>query len=308
MNDWQFGLSVQQEVAPRVSVEAGYYRRWWNHFAPVTDNILTQPSDFDRFNLTAPPDSRLPDGGGYAVGPLYDIRTTSLIGRFENVVKNPEDVGEYSRSSDFFDIGITARLRNGLTLQGGTSTGRVKENTCAVVGSTPEFVGQLTTGATRSVAAAAATLVPFCDYQEPFRTGVKGTGSYIIPKVDVQIGGTFSSLPGVPLQASVIVPNAVVSQTLGRNLSSNLANVTVNMLQPGTVFGDRANDLDLRIAKLLRFSGTRANVAFDVVNVFNSDAILAYNPLMGSFSASGAYTQTQRGQLRRRCCRPVCFV
>jgi hypothetical protein len=290
MNDWQFGVSVQQEVAPRVSVEAGYYRRWWNHFAPVTDNILTQPSDFDRFNVTAPQDSRLPGGGGYTVGPLYDIRTTSLIGRFENVVKNPEDVGEYSRSSDFFDIGITARLRNGLTLQGGTSTGRVQENTCAVVGSTPEFVGQLTTGATRSVAAAFQTMVPFCDYQEPFRTGVKGTGSYIIPKVDVQIGGTFSSVPGVPLQATVIVPTAVVSQTLGRPLSSNLANITVNMLEPATVFGDRANNLDLRLAKIFRFSGTRTNVAFDVVNVFNSDAFLLYNPLMGSISTAGVYT------------------
>src|SRR4029434_3133417 len=116
-------------------------------------------------------------------------------------------------------IGITARLRNGLTLQGGTTTGRVKESTCAVVSSTPEFVGQLTTGATRQLAAAFQTMVPFCDYQEPFRTGVKGTGSYIIPKVDVQIGGTFSSLPGVPLQANVIAPSAVVSQSLGRNLS-----------------------------------------------------------------------------------------
>jgi Carboxypeptidase regulatory-like domain len=290
MNDWQFGVSVQQEVAPRVSVEAGYYRRWWHHFAPVTDNIYTQPSDYDKFDLTAPLDARLPGGGGYTVGPLYDIRTTSLIGQFNNVVKNPEDVGEYNRSSDFFDIGITARLRNGLTLQGGTSTGRVKENTCAVVSSTPEFVGQLTTGATRQLAAAFQTMVPFCDYQEPFRTGVKGTGSYIIPKVDVQIGGTFSSLPGVPLQANVIVPSAVVSQTLGRPLASNLANITVNMLEPATVFGDRANDLDLRVAKLFRFSGSRANVAFDVVNVFNSDAFLAYNPLMGSFSAAGVYT------------------
>ena len=88
----------------------------------------------------------------------------------------------------------------------------------------------------------------------------------------------------------MIVPNAVVRPSLGRDLSSNLANVTVNMLQPGTVFGDRASDLDLRIAKILKFNRTRANVAFDIVNVFNSDAILGYNPLLGSISAAGVYT------------------
>jgi hypothetical protein len=290
-SDWQFGVSVQQEIAPRVSVEVGYYRRWWNHFTPLTDNILTKPSDYDQFNLTAPLDARLPGGGGYTVGPLYDIRpATGLVGRFDNVIHNVEDYGDYSRHADYIDIGITARLRNGLTLQGGTSTGRVAENTCATVAGAPEFSGSLTTGATRPLAAAGATLVPYCDYKEPFsRTGVKGTGSYIIPKVDVQVGGTFSSLPGVPLAASVIVPTAFVSQSLGRPLASNLPNITVNMLPTGTVFGDRANDLDLRIAKLLRFSRTRANVAFDVVNVFNADAFLAYNPNIGRYTDTGAF-------------------
>ena len=172
-----------------MSVEVGYYRRWWNHFTPLTDNILTKPSDYDQFNLTAPLDARLPGGGGYTVGPLYDIRpATGLVGQFNNVIHNVEDYGDYSRHADYIDIGITARLRNGLTLQGGTSTGRVAENTCATVAGAPEFVGSLTTGATRPLAAAGATLVPYCDYKEPFsRTGVKGTGSYIIPKVDVQI-------------------------------------------------------------------------------------------------------------------------
>jgi Carboxypeptidase regulatory-like domain len=290
-NDWQFGASVQQEILPRLSVEAGYYRRWWHHFADVTDNILTQPSDYDQFNLTAPLDARLPGGGGYTIGPLYDIRpSTGLATRFDNVVKNIEDVGDYTRHSDFIDIGLTARFPNGLTLQGGTSTGRVAENTCGAVANAPEFQGSLTTGATRPLAAAVGTMVPYCDYSEPFRTGVKGTGSYVIPKIDVQLGGTFSSLPGVPLSANVVVPAAVAGQALGRALSPGIPNITVNMLPTGTVFGDRANDLDLRIAKLFRFSGNRANLALDIVNVFNSDAILAYTTNLGSYSAAGVFT------------------
>jgi hypothetical protein len=289
-SDWQFGVSVQREVISRVSVEVGYYRRWWQHFVDVTDNVLTQPVNYDQFSVTVPSDARLPGGGGNAIGPFYDIKPSSgLVGQFNNVIKAIEDYGDYSRNSNFFDIGITARLQNGLTLQGGTSTGRVAENTCATVSQAPEFVGSLTTGTVRPMAAALATLVPFCDYSEPYRTAFKATGTYIIPKIDVQLGGTFSSLPGVVLAANVIVPNAVVKQSLGRDLA-NLPNVTVNVLQPGTMFGDRASDLDLRIAKLFRIGASRANVAFDIVNVFNSDAILSYNPFLGSYSSAGVYT------------------
>ncbi len=35
--DWQFGVTLQQEILPRVSLEISYNRRWWgNHF--FTDN------------------------------------------------------------------------------------------------------------------------------------------------------------------------------------------------------------------------------------------------------------------------------
>ena len=40
--DWEFGVSVQQEVLPRVSVEVGYFRRWLDNFF-VDDNLATVP-------------------------------------------------------------------------------------------------------------------------------------------------------------------------------------------------------------------------------------------------------------------------
>ena len=61
--DWQIGVSIQQEVLPRVSVEAGYYRRWLQNFL-VTDNLSVTAADFDPFSITAPADPRLPGGGG----------------------------------------------------------------------------------------------------------------------------------------------------------------------------------------------------------------------------------------------------
>ena len=65
-NDWQWGLTVQQELVPRVSVEIGYARRWWQGFT-VTDNLVRHPSQYDSWTISAPQDSRLPGGGGYPI-------------------------------------------------------------------------------------------------------------------------------------------------------------------------------------------------------------------------------------------------
>ena len=63
--DWQWGASIQRQVAPRVSVEVSYLRRWLLNFV-VTDNLAIAASDFDKFTVNAPADARLPNGGGYA--------------------------------------------------------------------------------------------------------------------------------------------------------------------------------------------------------------------------------------------------
>ena len=40
--DWQWGINLQQELAPRVSLEVGYNRRWWGNYT-VTDNTAVGP-------------------------------------------------------------------------------------------------------------------------------------------------------------------------------------------------------------------------------------------------------------------------
>ena len=59
------------------------------------------------------------------------------------------------------------------------------------------------------------------------------------------------------LSANYAVPAAVVAQSLGRAPSGNVTNVTVNLLEPGSSYGDRINQLDFRFAKILRFGGSR---------------------------------------------------
>jgi hypothetical protein len=84
------------------------------------------------------------------------------------------------------------------------------------------------------------------------------------------------------LSANRVYTSAQVQGSLGRPLAA--ANtVTVNLIEPNTVFGDRINQVDLRVGKLLRFGGTRTNISLDVVNLLNSNDNIAYS---GTFGAS----------------------
>jgi hypothetical protein len=73
------------------------------------------------------------------------------------------------------------------------------------------------------------------------------------------------------------VPTAVIQQSLGRPLSGAAPNATVNLIEPGTRYGERVTELHLRLAKLVRFAGMRANVGIDIFNLLNSAPGLSYN-------------------------------
>jgi hypothetical protein len=103
--------------------------------------------------------------------------------------------------------------------------------------------------------------------------------SYIVPRIDVQLAATFQSIPSpTSLVASYNVPFAIVAQSLGRPLSGGVANATVNLVPPGTMFAERINQVDLRIGKVLRFGPRRATIGIDLYNLTNSDAVTAVNP------------------------------
>ena len=98
-----------------------------------------------------------------------------------------------------------------------------------------------------------------------------------MPRVDVQVSGTYQSIPGPQILANYIATNALVQPSLGRPLSGNAPNVTVNLVEPGTMYGDRLNQVDFRFAKILRFNRSKLALNLDLYNAFNSSAILTLN-------------------------------
>jgi hypothetical protein len=58
--------------------------------------------------------------------------------------------------------------------------------------------------------------------------------------------------------------------------------VTVNLVDPGQMYRDRINLVDLRFAKVLKFGEKRLNVGIDIFNAFNSNVVLNSNNTYGA--------------------------
>jgi hypothetical protein len=256
--NWEFSTAVQRELVPRVSVDVSYWRSWFRDFV-ITDNRAVGPSDYDPFSITAPVDPRLPNGGGYVISGLYDLKPTSFGRPADVVVINANKFGKQIEHWNGVDITVNARPRGGIVLQGGTSTQRQTTDNCDVVAKVDN------------------PSALYCHVQGAFLTQVKFVASYTVRRIDVQVTGNIQSLPGPEILATYTATNAIVSPSLRRNLSGGANNVTVNLVEPRTLFGERLNMLDLRFGKILRFGKTRATAHLDLNNVLNASTVLTVN-------------------------------
>jgi hypothetical protein len=272
--NWQFSAGVQQQLLPRVSLDIGYYGTWYGN-PWVTDNRAWTAADFDKFSITAPSDPRLPGGGGYTVAGLYNIKPEKFSVPADLYITSASKYGKATRRWDGVDIILNARLAPGVTLQGGTSSGRTTTDVCDIVDDLPEM---LLGGKTVAVDNANVWLAASqCRQQSKILTDLKGLGTYTVPKIDVQVAATVQSVPGPMIIANYVATNAVVQPSLGRPLSGAAANMTVGIVDPGSMYGERSNSVQLRVAKMLRFGKTRATTSLDLYNIFNANPVLTLN-------------------------------
>jgi len=288
-SDWHLGVSIEQQIGSRSSISVTYTRRWYDGFS-IVDNQALQPSDLTPFSIVAPSDPRLPDGGGYVVSGLYDV-VPEKSGVVDNLVTDSTAYGNWYQYFNGLDVTVRVRSVKGFTIAAGTSTGQTIADSCGVRATLPEFA-TTTTGTSAfgpGLGGFAVTPVsPYCHAAFGILTQLRGFSSYDVPKLDMQLSATFQSKPGPIQAANYAVPNAAVVPSLGRNLSGNAANVTVNLVAPGTMYGDRINELDVRVAKTLRYRRLRTLLAIDVYNTLNSSAVLSYNP---AFVPGGTWLQ-----------------
>ena len=277
--NWEFSTGVQHEILSRTAVDVSYFRRSYGNFR-VTDNRVLGPADFDKFDVTAPSDPRLSGGGGYVVHGMYNLNPAKFgvpSDNFDTLAKNYGDQTEYWHGAD---VNVAMRFVPGLLLQGGTSTGRTVRDNCDLLARVPEPAEMRATSGL--ITTAAIRPLEYCHTSTTWLTQVKFLGSYTIPRIDVRVSGTLQNLPGPEILANYNLPTAIAAQTLGRPLSGGTANVSVAVIDPGAVYGDRLNQVDFRVGKLLRYGRTRATVSVDFYNAMNVSTVLAQNNTFGA--------------------------
>jgi hypothetical protein len=277
--NWEFSTGVQQEIIPRLSASVGYFRRVYGNFN-VVDNEALSRSDFTEFSVVVPTDARLALSG-QTIGGIYD-QNRAVVNR--NTVKPASDFGEVLSHWNGVDFSIDTRLRNGVLLQGGFSTGKTMNDFCDIVDDVPEVLqspAAVPTGVMLVGIGAPAlnvwTPAGFCHQESPFLTQYKAVAAYTFPYA-IRVSGTFQSVPGPVVAANNIYTGVLPS--LGRPFF--LGQSQVNVVEPGTSYGDRLNQIDLRFSKLVNLGGGRVDLNVDLYNAFNSDAILTQQNTYGA--------------------------
>ena len=213
--NWETSVSVQHELLPEVSVDVGYFRRWYGNFL-ATDNRALAPADFTGFSVTAPPMRACPTAAATSVTGLYNVTQAGFTRPPDNLLTFAGDYGTQTENWHGVDVSVNARLRDGLVVQGGISTGRRLTDSCEIRAALPE----------------ATPLNPYCRIEEPFLTQFKGLAAYTVPRIGVQLAGTFQSIPGPVVQANVVYPAAALAPALGRPYVGG-ATAVVNVIATG---------------------------------------------------------------------------
>jgi hypothetical protein len=262
-NNWEVSGGVHHELVSRVSVDFSYFRRWYGNFT-VTDNLALTPADYTEYCITAPADSRLPEGGGNRICGLYDV---NRIVSPNNLVTFADNYGEQTETYNGIDATVTARLPRRISLSGGLSSGTSNNvdsinsrSNCFVVDSP----GQLR----------------FCDIDMPWRTGVRFLGTFGLPW-DMDAGLTFLNNPGPQITAAYTVVSSQVQFVDSPRTALTLGSATIPLIEPGTEFGERMTQVDVRVGKTFRYRAMRIRALLDVANLFNSNAVLVLNTTYG---------------------------
>jgi len=285
--NWEFSTGVQRQLTRGLSVDATYFRRWYGNFT-IVDNRAVTAADFTQFSITAPIDSRLPGGGGNTITGLYDVNP-SKFGQTDNITTFAKNFGKQVQMWNGVAFTVNARMPHEIIVQGGVDRGTITQDVCDIRAKVPEYTAAdpysapvVAAGTSTSTLLLAGPTAWHCHTERP-QTQLKLLGSYTVPKIELQVSSTLQSIPGPEIAAFFTATNALIAPSLGRPLSGGAANASINLVQPGTMYGERLNQLDVRLARPVCVGRTRSTFQLDIYNALNVDAVTGVNSAYASW-------------------------
>ncbi len=248
---WEFSAGIQRELIPRVSVSANWVRRTFRRLT-WRENLLVSQSDYTPIPIQNP------------INPSETIQVFSIsrakLGRVNELDRNSDNIKRWSNG---FDANINARLGRSTVFAGASWDRQIRIECEQADPNNLRFCDQSTFGM-------------------PYRTMVKAAGTYPLP-YGFEISGSFQSYPGGSQEVDNNEPWLDVNYNVTRSILPALvqSSVTVPLIQPGTKYLPRMNQLDVRFAKVVRVGRVRLRGQFDVFNATNSSSILAVGETFG---------------------------
>jgi hypothetical protein len=287
-SDDEFLIGLQQLVGEHLMLDAQWtYHSFGNLFA--TELRATPASAFDTFCVTAPVDARLPGGGGNQICGFADVKPQFNGVTPNNFVTSASSLGDVTDVFTGLDLTATVRLANGGQASGGVSIGHERTDFCdiatrAQIGTnTDTSAGKIFldnyTGNSINNSGRTATGFPsalYCAVTPPYQGDWKALVSYPLPW-GVNASATWQNRAGPQILANRTV--ATLPNTLGR--APTVASLAAALIQPGTMYSDRLNQVDVRIAKSVRVGTGRVQGTFSVFNLLNGNSPLTLNYAYG---------------------------
>jgi hypothetical protein len=271
--NWEYGVSVQHELISRLSITAGFHRRQFYNL-DVTDNLNLSPEEWTAFTIVAPSDPRLPNAGQPIT--MYSLNANK-VGTPTDNLRTYSNINHTTYNG--FEVSANARFSRAL-LFGGVTTDRRASTECD--------------GSTNAAGLSARdnpNSLRFCDSIPPFRTTFKLSGAYQLPW-EFQLSGTFQATPGPDVDANFPVTAAIAGRPIiGTTGGQN--SITVNLIEPNTLFLDYRKTFDLRIARNFRFDRYRVQPFADIFNVLNLGTVTRVNETFGANPATNAWLAPQ---------------
>jgi hypothetical protein len=309
--NWEYAVSVQHELAPRVSVNGGWFRRKFGNQTVTVDNRYSFANNsYDGpFCVNAPADPNLPNGGNYQVCGLYDLKPSVVAQGLapNSTIRLSSDFGGETNIYEGFEASTTMRFSGGGFLNAGVNAFKRIFDQCnlvnaGIVGAVGGINNATINGSEVSEVFPDGSKA--CHQDLPYRPDFKLSGSYPLP-LDFLISGAFQFTRGVqnggaaPSILATWGTTPALATTLGRPYSAGATTKSINLMAVGQNYGnDNLKQLDLRVSKRFKLDRYRFRVDLDGYNLFNSDWPFTVNNTFSTAATSNWLKPTNVLQAR----------
>jgi hypothetical protein len=243
-----YNAGITHELRPGLGLGFNYYRRAFRNVT-YTTNLGSPVSAYTPYQVADP--------RGIGTITVYNADPTKFTAINELDTTSPNNRTTYNG----LDTALNMRLPRGITVTGGTVTGRSVNVQCDL--QDPNYTATATPG------------LRFCDQSQfgiPWQTTVKFSGTSPLP-YGFKVSGVFQSIPGDFLNYTYVVSAANFLAQTGVPLTQ--ASVTARLTQPGSQTLPRVNQVDMTLSKAFPIGRLKISPEISLFNALNANQVLS---------------------------------